>query len=54
MCCGAVHWAGIQKVVYGLPAASLRAMTEGTDGHPFEMEGPVLEAEARKVHEGFW
>jgi tRNA(Arg) A34 adenosine deaminase TadA len=54
MCSGAIYWAGIRKVVYGFPAASLSAMTDGASGHPFEVEGPVLEAEAREVHEGFW
>ncbi len=54
MCSGAIYWAGIPKVVYGFPAASLAAMTDGAFGHPFELEGPVLEPEARKVHEGFW
>ena len=54
MCSGAIYWAKIPRVVYGFPAASLAAMTEGSHGHPFEVEGPVLEADARKVHEGFW
>ncbi len=54
MCAGAIYWAGIPKVVYGFPAASLTAMTDGSHGHPFEVEGPVLETQARQVHEGFW
>ncbi len=54
MCAGAIYWAGIPKVVYGFPAASLTAMTDGGHGHPFEVQGPVLETQARQVHEGFW
>ena len=54
MCSGAIYWAGIPHVVYGFPAGSLAAMTVGSDGRPFEVRGPVMESEARAVHEGFW
>ena len=66
MCCGAIYWAGIRHVVFGFPADALEAMTGGTGlrqpsrsvlgkaSEPTRIEGPVLEAEARAVHEGFW
>lgn len=54
MCRGAIDWAGIPHVVYGFPAAALSKMTDGSHGHPFEMDGPVLENVARQVHEDFW
>lgn len=65
MCCGATYWAGIRHVVYGCPEAALGEMA-GTDflipsreifaasQQGVEVTGPVLEPEARAVHEGFW
>ena len=69
MCAGAVFWANVRRVAYGLSARSLYEMS-AADGDevlhlpcrelfargrkPIEVIGPILEAEARKVHEGFW
>ena len=65
MCAGAIYWAGIPTVVYGCSAASLGRITGGSlvipcreifsrGKHRVEVIGPVLEAEAMCVHEGFW
>jgi len=70
MCAGALYWAGVSRVVFGLRESELRALT-GADPvnptlalecrevfargqRPIEVVGPVLEDEARAVHEGFW
>lgn len=68
MCAGAIHWAGIGRLVYGLSAASLAELVGPSPGHlelpcrelfarsarPMTVLGPALEDEARAVHEGFW
>ena len=66
MCAGAIYWANIPRIVFGLAAATLEEMTGGgglrqpvrrvlgTALRRVEIVGPVLEDEARKVHEGFW
>lgn len=69
MCAGAIFWGNVRRVVYGLSEAGLYEIT-GEDfeevlhipcreifekGHKdIEVIGPILEEEARKVHEGFW
>jgi len=70
MCAGAIYWAGIPRVVFGLREEQLYAIT-GADPknptlllpcrevfargqRPTEVVGPLLEDEARAVHEGFW
>jgi tRNA(Arg) A34 adenosine deaminase TadA len=70
MCAGAIYWAGISRVVFGLREGELRALT-GSDPRnptlalpcrevfargqrPIEVIGPLLEDEARAVHDGFW
>ena len=70
MCAGAIYWAGLSRVVFGLREAELRALT-GVDPQnptlalpcrevfacgqrPIDVIGPLLEDEARAVHEGFW
>lgn len=70
MCAGAIYWAGVSRVVFGLREGELRALT-GSDPRnptlalpcrevfargqrPIEVIGPLLEDEARAVHEGFW
>jgi tRNA(Arg) A34 adenosine deaminase TadA len=70
MCSGAIYWAGIPRVVYGLPETALAEMT-GHDpnnptlqlpahvvlnagGRPVEVVGPLLVEEAAQVHDGFW
>lgn len=66
MCAGAMYWADIPKMVFGLAANSLEEMTGGGGLHQpsrqvlgaasrsITIEGPVLEEEARRVHEGYW
>lgn len=69
MCAGAIFWGNIRRVVYGLSEEGLYQIT-GEDfeevlylpcreifqkGHKdITVLGPILEEEARKVHEGFW
>ena len=69
MCSGAIFWGNVRRVVYGLSEEALYGMagrdtTEvlylpcrelfGKGRKPIEVIGPVLEDEAREVHEGFW
>lgn len=69
MCAGAIFWANIRRVVFGLSEAGLyQIIGENSEealllssrdvfsrGHKeIEVVGPVLEDEARRVHEGFW
>lgn len=65
MCSGAIYWTGISTVVYGFPAEALGDMAGGgliipcreifaRGTNPVQVIGPILEEEARKVHEGFW
>ena len=69
MCSGAIFWGNVRRVVFGLSEAGLYKMT-GEDNEEvlylpcrelfekgkksIEVLGPILEEEARKVHEGFW
>ena len=70
MCAGAAYWAGVGRVVYGLSERDLGALIGphpenltldlpcrvvlGAGQRTVEVVGPLLEAEARAVHEGFW
>jgi tRNA(Arg) A34 adenosine deaminase TadA len=68
MCAGAIFWAGIGRVVYGLSQAGLHHITGPGDDvldHPCrlvfaggaratEVVGPLLEVEAAEPHQGFW
>lgn len=70
MCAGAIYWAGIGRVVYGLSESRLLALTGSHPENPtlalpcreifargqraIEVAGPLLEEEAAAVHEGFW
>jgi tRNA(Arg) A34 adenosine deaminase TadA len=70
MCAGAIYWAGIGRVVYGLSEKRLKAVTGahadnptldlpcrvvfGAGQRPTEIEGPLLEDEAAAVHAGAW
>ena len=70
MCAGAIYWAGVSRIVYGLGEEALRALTGVDPRNPtlalacrdvfargqrsIEVIGPFLEDEARSVHEGFW
>jgi tRNA(Arg) A34 adenosine deaminase TadA len=70
MCAGAAYWAGVGRVVYGLTERDLgqligphpenltldvpcRTIFESGQ-RPVEVVGPLLEDEAREVHDGFW
>ena len=62
MCCGAVHWAGIPKLVYGVTAShARRAVGRDYEGIPSKevfqrinpkttVVGPLMEEEGLKVH----
>jgi tRNA(Arg) A34 adenosine deaminase TadA len=68
MCSGAIFWAGVGRVVYGLSAARLYEMFPPDEAHPVmrlpcrdvlaagtrqtEVIGPMLEEEAEWVFEG--
>jgi tRNA(Arg) A34 adenosine deaminase TadA len=70
MCAGAAYWAGIGRVVYGLSEDDMRALIGphpenltmslpcrivlGAGQRTIEVVGPLLEAESRAVHDGFW
>ena len=69
MCAGAIFWANVRRVVYGLSEESLyeifgwhnedvlyvpcRELFERGQ-KPVEVIGPILEDEAREVHVGYW
>lgn len=69
MCSGAIYWSNVRRVVYGLSEEGLYKIAGNNiedvfllscrdvfaRGHkPIEVVGPILEEEARSVHEGFW
>jgi tRNA(Arg) A34 adenosine deaminase TadA len=70
MCAGAIYWAGIGRVVYGLGEHRLRAITGDHPENPTldlpchevfrsgqrstDVVGPVLEDEAAALHAGVW
>jgi tRNA(Arg) A34 adenosine deaminase TadA len=70
MCAGAIYWAGIGRVVYGLSEHRLRAVTGDhpenptldlscrevfkSGQRPTEVVGPLLEEEAEALHAGVW
>jgi tRNA(Arg) A34 adenosine deaminase TadA len=70
MCCGAIFWAGIGRVVYALSGTRLIEITSGSgdaptldhpsrlvfaDGNrPVAVSGPHLEDEAAAPHAHFW
>ena len=70
MCAGAIYWAGIGRVVYGLSEHRLRAVTGNHPENPTldlpcrdvfksgqratEVRGPLLEDEAEALHVGVW
>src|SRR5262249_55336979 len=70
MCAGALYWAGIGRVVYGLSEARLRALTGAHPQTPtldlpcrtvfaagqraVAVIGPLLEDEAAALHDGAW
>ena len=70
MCAGAIYWAGIGRVVYGLSEHRLRAVTGNhpenptldlpcrevfaSGQRPTRVIGPLLEDEAEALHDGVW
>jgi tRNA(Arg) A34 adenosine deaminase TadA len=70
MCAGAIYWAGIGRLVYGLSEHRLRAVTGNhpenptldlpcrevfrSGQRPTEVIGPMLEDEAEALHQGVW
>jgi len=70
MCAGAIYWAGIGRVVYGLSEHRLRTLTGNHPENPTldlpcrevfksgqratEVAGPTLEDEAEALHAGVW
>ncbi len=70
MCAGAIYWAGIGRLVYGLSERRLRMLTGSHPENPTldlpcrkvfasgqratEVVGPLLEDEAAALHEGVW
>lgn len=70
MCAGAIYWAGIGRVVFGLAERRLRVLTGNHVENPtldlpcrtvfaagqrqVEVVGPLLEDEAAAFHEGAW
>ena len=70
MCAGAIYWAGIGRVVYGLSEARLKTITGDHAENPtldlpcrtvfaagqrkVEVVGPLLEDEAAEQHDGVW
>jgi tRNA(Arg) A34 adenosine deaminase TadA len=70
MCAGAIYWAGIGRLVYGMSEHALKEMTGNHDENPtldlpcrvvfaagqrpVEVIGPLLEEESAALHEGVW
>jgi tRNA(Arg) A34 adenosine deaminase TadA len=70
MCAGAIYWAGIGRLVYGLSEVRLRGITGSHPENPTldlpcrsvfasgqratEVIGPLLEDEAAAIHAGVW
>jgi tRNA(Arg) A34 adenosine deaminase TadA len=70
MCAGAIYWAGIGRLVYGLSEHRLRTVTGNHPENPTldlpcrevfksgqrmtEVLGPMLEDEAEALHAGVW
>src|SRR5262245_10077726 len=70
MCAGAIYWAGIGRVVFGLSERRLRELTGNhpenptldlpcrtvfaAGQRPVEVIGPLIEDEAAALHAGAW
>ncbi len=56
MCAGAIYWARVARTVFGLSATRLQAVANQSDARRAAgvKVGPVLEAEAAAVHDGYW
>ena len=70
MCAGAIVWANVRRVVFGLAMDDIYALAKmpadlpalrmtsravfASAPYAIEVLGPTLEQDARAVHEGFW
>ncbi len=65
MCCGAIYWSGVSRVVYGVTAQKLESFLPNYRGissrEIFEkinpeivVVGPVLEAKGLEIHQQHW
>jgi len=70
MCAGAIFWSGIGRVVFALSSATLGEIVRDPTGaytlamscrevfdrggRSVDVRGPLIEDQARVVHEGFW
>jgi tRNA(Arg) A34 adenosine deaminase TadA len=70
MCAGAIFWSGLGRVVFALSSATLGEIVRDPTGaytlaiscrevfqrggRSIDVRGPLIEDEARVVHEGFW
>ena len=66
MCVGAIHWAGIARVVYGVAAVDLAEVVgrpyQGVPirelvrraGYRIAVKGPVMEDDGLRIHKEFW
>jgi tRNA(Arg) A34 adenosine deaminase TadA len=61
MCAGAMYWAGIGRLVYGLSERRLKTITDlpcrtvfAAGQRAVEVIGPLLEDEAAAIHAGVW
>ena len=65
MCCGAIYWSGVSRLVYGCPTEILGEIAGGSFVVPsrelfskgrrkIEVIGPVLAEEGVEIHKGFW
>jgi len=66
MCAGAIYWGNVRRVVFSLSQEELHRLTGSTPlalscrevfargEHEVRVSGPLLEDQARAVHEGFW
>ena len=68
MCCGAIYWAGIQKIVFGVSQSQMEIQISATSSNyrisseevfrkidpKMIIIGPVLEKEGLEIHAKFW
>lgn len=65
MCAGAIYWAGIRRVVFGLSALQLGTLTTASfvveaknvfsyGREHVELTGPVMTKQCARVHQHFW
>jgi len=68
MCCGAIYWAGIQRIVYGTSEVQMDVLINAASkdrripsrevfdrlNPSMTIIGPVLEAEGLAIHASFW